>query len=182
MMTEETGTPLPHKGHLAAAAVTIAAAVIPLALAVAILWLASTAVITLAAGLLLAVLLDAGARGLRHVVDWPRHACLVIVFLFAVALVAAAGWWGGTIVADQAQNFVSAMQQLLRQAKDFVQNGGLGLFGKGTDLSRLLPDGSTVFGGATTALSIGVRVVVLVLAIVFLGAFMAWEPEVYKAV
>ncbi len=181
-MIDETNGPQPQTRHLAGMAVAIAAALIPLALAVAILWLASTAIITIAASVLIAVLLDAGARGLGHVAGWHRHARLMIVFVVAAGFVGAAGWFGGTIVADQAQNFVSAMRQLLKQANEFVQNGGLGFFPKGTDLSHFLPDGSVVFGGATTALSMGFQVVVLIIAIVFLGAFLAWEPEVYKAV
>ena len=93
-----------------------------------------------------------------------------------------ASWWGGTILIDQVNNFLSAMKTLVREANAFLRSGPFGLPPSGASITDFLPSSGTVFGGARTLASITFSAVTLSVAIVFLAAFFAWEPEVYKAV
>jgi predicted PurR-regulated permease PerM len=154
--------------------------IIGFAVLLAIIWLASTAIITLGVGILLAVLFDAGARGLGMIVSWDRRLRLVLVFLLATLIILAAVWWGGSILVMQATKFFSAMRDMLEQANTFLSEGGSGLAQKGSGLSQYLPNIGTVFGGATTLVSGTFEFVSLTAAILFLGAFFSWEPETYK--
>ena len=126
-------------------------------------------------------MLDAAARGLGHLVRWRRRVRLMIVFVVAALLVVAALTFSGAILVAQAHNFASAMRELAQEANRFIENDNLGLFPAGTNLSGLLPDGGALFGGATTIATGTFTMVVLVVAVLFLGAFFAGEPLMYKA-
>ncbi len=181
-MTDQPSRRWPITAEIAGTTVLVATVVTVLAMIVAVIWLASTAIITILAGVLLAVLFDAGARGLAYVVPWGRRVRLTVVFAVATILIVLALFFGGAILVGQANNFVSAMKKLFSEANQFLQNGGLGLFPPGTDLRSLLPGGAVLFGGATDIATTAMGIVVLLAAILFLGAFFAWEPGVYKAV
>ena len=167
--------------QIAATTALIAVIVIAFALVVAVIWLAATAIITILAGVLLAVLLDGAARGLGYVVPWRRRIRLVVVLVLAIVVIGGALFFGGAVLASQVHNFIASMKDLLAEADRFIENGGTGIFPAGTNLSSLLPDGSVLLGGATTIATSVLGVVVLVATILFLGAFFAWEPAVYKA-
>lgn len=181
-MTNESAERRDNLRSVAAVSAGVAAVAISFALIVAIFWIASEAFIIIFAGILLAVLLDAGARGLGRIVRWPRRARVAIVFVVATLLILASLSLGGAILVSQANNFLSAMKGLFAQLNDFVHSGGLGLFPKGSDLSMLLPRVSVLFGGATTIAATAMDMLVMGVAIPFLGGFFAWEPEAYKAI
>jgi predicted PurR-regulated permease PerM len=134
-----------------------------------------------AVGILFAVFLDGGARGLSRIVRWSRHTRLVILFVLIAGLTMLAIWWGGTILIEQANNFVSAMKILAKEADAFLQSGPFGLPPISVRLADFLPSSSVVFGGARTVASITFTVITLPIAILFLAAFLVWEPGVYKA-
>lgn len=146
-----------------------------------ILSLASQGIIAICIGVLLAVLLDGGARGLGHVVSWSRKWRLVTLFFLVTLLAAVAVWWGGTTFVEQASNFSSAMKNLITRADTFLENGAFGIFPSSLNLSDITPSGSLLFGGATAATTQVFSAFSMGFAIVFLGAFFAWEPGLYKA-
>lgn len=168
--------------RIAAVSAGIAAVVIAFALIVAVFWIAAEAFIILFAGMLLAVLMDAAARGLGRLVGWRRRIRLILVFVVFALLLAGAFSLGGAILAGQANNFIGAMRGLLADLDRFLENGALGLLPPGSDLTQFLPSAGVLFGGATTAASIAMDVVALGAAIPFLGAFFALDPPAYKAI
>jgi predicted PurR-regulated permease PerM len=105
-----------------------------------------------------------------------------LILLFAGLLLGGALWWGGSIVSQQAADFMNAMRDLLGQAAAFVKKGGLGPLFRNMDVASLLPSGSMIYGGASAAISISFETVSLAAAVLFLGAYFAWEPKVYKGV
>lgn len=162
--------------------VLVTAVVAVFGAAFAVVWIASTGLITIAAGILLGVFLDTAARGLGYVVRWRRHLRLVVVFLLLAAVIVFALYWGGSVLAQEATHFMSAMTNLIRKASDLLHSGKLGPVFQRVDLANLLPSGTMIYGGAESATAAFVRVVSITAAILFLGAFFAWEPGVYKAI
>ena len=162
--------------------VLVTAIVSAFGIAFAIVWVASTGLITIAAGILLGVLLDAAARGLGLVVNWRRHLRLVVVFLLLTILIVFALYWSSSVLAQEATHFMSAMKDLINQAMNFLRSGKLGPTFRHINLTELLPSGAMIYGSAETATVAFVRVVSISAAILFLGAFFAWEPSVYKAI
>lgn len=181
-MANERPAPRWSLRDVAVTAAVVTTVAIAFGIMVAIVWIAAEGFIIIFAGILLAVLLDAGARGLGRVFPWRRRVRLMIVFFVAAVFIAAVLMFGGAILAAQAHNFVSAMKGLLSDANRFIQDNGLGLFPPDMHLSGLLPNGGVLFGGATTVATSALDMIMLVTAILFLGAFLAWEPRVYKAV
>ncbi|MGH6795783.1 MAG: AI-2E family transporter [Methylocella sp.] len=157
---------------------------IALAFAVGLLivWQVPNAILIVLAGMLAAVIFDAGARGIGFLVSWPRHLRLAIVFILTALAIPAALSWGGTTIAGQAGDFIAKMKELAPKLNDWFSNGSLGLLpGGSVKLSQLLPSGSTLFGGATKAATAIFEALVTAVAIIFIGAFFAWEPSAYKA-
>src|SRR5690242_11117185 len=123
-MADQPARNTPLSYQIARRTALILAVVLAFAAAVAIVWLASTAVFAILVGILFAVLFDAGARGLGHLVGWDRRYRLALVLFLAAFVIGAAIWWGGTTVIQQASQFAGAMQDLLRQlAKLLAENG-----------------------------------------------------------
>lgn len=168
-------------GQIASMTALITAVVAAFVILFSILWYAAEGIIIIGVGILLAVLLDAGARGLGHFVPWHRQVRLIIVLVLAALLIFGAIWWGGTILVDQAHLFIAAMKGLVSQAEQMMQQNKV-LFPRGTNPIALLPSVDEMFGGATTVAYQTIGVVSMIAAIIFLGAFFTWEPQIYKAI
>jgi predicted PurR-regulated permease PerM len=179
-MADESGNK-PFPDQVARRTALILAVVLAFASATAILWLASTAVLTILVGILFAVLLDAGACGLGHLTGWDRRYRLALVLFLAVLVIGAAIWWGGTTVIQQASQFAGAMQDLFRALGKLLAENGLRAGQEPLDISSLLPSPAVIFGGATRVASSVFEAVTIAAAVLFLGAFFAWDPQVYKA-
>ncbi|WP_181407999.1 AI-2E family transporter [Pararhizobium mangrovi] len=144
------------------------------------LWYASTAFLTLGVGIVLAVVLDAGTRGLSHLVSWSRASRLALVIFLATAVVAGAITWGGSTLVGQFNEFASSVRQLAQQGMTTLQHSRF--FGSGDTMKSLLPGIQTVLGGATTVLPAALNWFSILFAIVFIGPFLAWEPSAYKTI
>jgi predicted PurR-regulated permease PerM len=167
---------------LAQRVAVIAGVVSLFVIGLAVLWLASTGLMAIAVGILLAVLFDAGARGLGMLVPLGRKACLASVLVFVALLFGAGLWWGGSILSQQAVDFMKAMKGLLDRGAAFVQGGGLGPLFRNVNIASFLPSGSMIYGGASEVVTVSFETISLAAAVLFLGAFFAWEPRVYKGV
>lgn len=181
-MANELPTPRWSLRDVAVTAAVVTTVAIAFGLMVAVVWVAAEGFIIIFAGILLAVLLDAGARGLGRIVPWRRRVRLMVVFVVTALFIATVLMFGGAILVAQANHFVSAMKGLLSDTNRFIQDNGLGLFPPDMQLSALLPKGGVLFGSATTIATSTLDIIMLVTAILFLGAFFAWEPRTYKAV
>ncbi len=172
----------PSVGRIARVTALITAVVGAFALIFAVVWVASPGLITVGVGILLAVLLDAGARGLGRLASWSRHVRLGIVFVIAAAVLVGALWYGGTILVSQLNSFLAAMDDLFRQAMDLLQQAGLTHESGDPNAAAILPSTSTLFGSVTMIVRSAVGFVSMCAAIMFLGAFFSWEPQIYKAI
>ena len=161
--------------------VLITSIVVTFVVALFVLWEASSALLVLLVGIVTSVLFDAGAHGLALLVSWRRHIRLIIVFLLVALLIMLLFWWGGTRIGDEVGQFITSMEALPKKLKDFFASDLGFLPGGPEQILKLLPNGSTLFGDATTIVSALADSVLKATAIIFLGAFFSWEPEIYKA-
>jgi predicted PurR-regulated permease PerM len=147
-----------------------------------ILWYAANEILIVLIGILAAVVIDAGVRGLKHLCPpLPRIVSLMITVLLIGALGIGFLFWGGTTLLQQAGQFLHAMQDLFKRFNDFLNAGGNGLVPAGAvNIQDLLPSASFVFGSAKQVLSGALGAVTSLVAILFLGAFLAADPLAYK--
>lgn len=165
---------------LARKTVIVASIVSAFIVGAVVLWFASTAIAAFGVGIVLAVVLDAGARGLQRVLPWQRHVCLLTVILLGALILAGLAWWGGTTLIGQFNDFLFALKTLLNQAQSMMQNSRL--FPDHEGLRAVLPDPKVLLGGATTIVPQAFSGASMLVAILFIAPFLAWEPEVYKAI
>jgi predicted PurR-regulated permease PerM len=158
----------------------VASIVAAFVIGISLLWLASTAIIAFGVGIVLAVVIDAGARGLRQIVPWPRPLRLLIVVLVGVLLVAAGLWWSGTTLVNQLNGFVAALKSLFGQAQELAK--GSDIFPGNRGLFSMLPNPATILGGATSVLPQAFSGFSIGIAILFIAPFLALEPEIYKSI
>jgi predicted PurR-regulated permease PerM len=167
---------------IASVTAIVASVVLAFALLGAIVWIASRALIIIFGGMLLAVLLDAGARGLGHILGWGRRLRLFIILLVALALVAGALALGGSVLASQASNFIAATRDLFDRFNEFVRSGGFDFIPESIEASTILPNGTVLLGEAKLLAMNASEFVIMTVAIVFLAGFFAWDPAAYKAI
>ena len=160
--------------------VLITTILITFVVALFVLWEASSAILVLLVGIFISVLFDAGARGLALLVSWRRHIQLIIVFLLVAQLIVLLFWWGGTRIGDEVGQFITSMEELPKKLMDFIASNLSFMPGGPERILQFLPNGSTLFGDATTMVSAIADSVLKAIAIIFLGAFFSWEPEIYK--
>ncbi|MDQ2080716.1 AI-2E family transporter [Xanthobacteraceae bacterium Astr-EGSB] len=160
----------------------IAAIVLAFVTALAVLWFASGAIVVVLVGIVIAVMFDAGARGLGRLVGWRRSIRLILVYVTATLVVTVAAVWGGATLATQAGQLTSAVRNALARIGRELADGGIGILPEGSiEISQFLPSAATVFGGATAAFTSVFGGLVTIGVVIFLGAFLTWSPAAYKA-
>lgn len=144
------------------------------------LWKAADAVFAVAFGVLIAVVFDAGARGLGYLVPWNRRLRVLIVILLSFALLLGAIYWGGTRVVSEARSLVGQMQGLFRHGLTQLHRESQAWLPSGDNSLQQIPGLDMIVGHATTLLRRLFELVIFFAVALFIGAFCAWEPEVYK--
>ncbi len=144
------------------------------------LWKAADATFALAFGILVAVVFDAGARGLGYFVRWSRRARVLIVIVLTCTAGLGAIWWGGIRVVTEAKSFAGQMQELSRHAQLMLHSQAHAWLAPGQAPQKLLPDMSIVVEHATVVLRRLFELLIAFVVAIFVGAFGAWEPEAYK--
>lgn len=133
------------------------------------------------AGLLLAVALDALASWLSQRSGLPRGASLIIIGILAPVLALGAAWLAGPRFADQIsrlqEHIPTAVEQLRTslQQVDWLRSLTEGSPG----LENVLSPGAGLVGRITGIFSSAVGVAVGSLVILFIGIFVAIEPDLY---
>lgn len=145
------------------------------------LWKAADAVFALGFGILIAVIFDAGARGLGYLVPWNRRLRLLVVIVLAFAAVLGLIWWGGTVVVTEARSLAAQMHELFRHAEQLLRTESNAWFPGGANAMRPSPEVGVVVGDAATVVRKLFELVTYFVVAMFVGAFCAWEPQVYKA-
>ncbi|HEY6983874.1 AI-2E family transporter [Reyranella sp.] len=152
-------------------------------------WKAADALLLIFTGLLLAALLDAGARGLGRLLPVGRAWNVAIVSV-AIAL-AAAGLlvWGGLSVAGKIHAFLDTLggevQALEGNIESFVTALSVGhrdAQAAGHVARFLLPDPERLFGEARGALVLALGGIGEAVVVALIGVFVAANPPAYRAV
>ncbi|MYZ46504.1 AI-2E family transporter [Propylenella binzhouense] len=168
--------------RLARSAVLISSIVLALATGLFIAWHAATALLLVGAGLIFAIALDAGARGLGRVIGGGRRLRLILTALVLVLLLGGAAAWSGASILQQAKSLLATLDQQVGRITQYLDAAGLlPSGGGGKALQGMLPSAGALFGGATNAIFATFGAVGNLVFVLFLAIFFAWEPEVYRA-
>ncbi|ESR24586.1 AI-2E family transporter [Lutibaculum baratangense] len=146
-----------------------------------LVWQASVAILVIFGGILLATCFDALARLLGHVLPVHRKWRVISVVILLVTVVAAALAYGAQAIIAQINELASVLEDQLRQLQEQLVD--LGLLSEGenaTGIEGLLPDTSSIFGGATQAVLTFFGGAGNFILLLFLGLFFALDPYVYK--
>lgn len=171
------------RSELARSAVLVASIALGLAAGLFVLWTASTALLLVAAGLLLAVVFDAVAGGLGYLVAWHRRWRLFLVVVLFFALVGGAVALGGARLIQQFGELSSLLEQQIQDWSRTLNDLGLTVSSEDdrVGLGNLMPAGQSVFGGATQALALIFGGISNAILVMFLAVFFAWEPKLYRS-
>jgi predicted PurR-regulated permease PerM len=133
------------------------------------------------AGLLLAVALDALASSVSKRSGLPRRASLTMILILAPLLLAASVWLAGPRIADQAERLQQHIPTALDQLKSSLQQIGWlrSLVENSPGLESLLSPGAGLVGRITGIFSSAIGVVFGCVVILFIGIFVAVEPDIY---
>ncbi|NYT23597.1 AI-2E family transporter [Alcaligenaceae bacterium] len=146
--------------------------------------LASTLLLVFA-GVLLAVVLDVAALGLKRILPIHRLARLAIVTTIACLLLIAAIVWGGMRLLNEAKNLIDIASQQASMIAERLEALGFAVPGKdggsnAASLQSYLPDPEQLFGHAQSTFSAATGVVVNTVIILFLAIFFAANPAGYR--
>jgi predicted PurR-regulated permease PerM len=175
---DQTGGPAEER--LARRTVLVATIALALVLAAVVAWAGATALLIVFAGMVLAVIFDTAASGLGRLLPLRRRFRLAIVVVVLAALLVVAVGLGGAAFARQLSQMVVVLDEQIGNALDALDKAGLPVGADGIRLTGLLPDATTLFGGATNAIFRLFGAAGNLVFIIFLGAFFAAEPRTYK--
>jgi len=151
------------------------------AVAVALLWLASKVLLLLFASVLVGVLLfDASARVTR----WsriPRPAALALVVVVALGVVGVGAWLLAPSVAEQARELFKALPDALQRVQGVLQRRGLldSVAGALPTPESMASDAASLIGRAGIFFSGMLGALANVVIISVLGIYLALRPEAY---
>ncbi len=136
------------------------------------------------AGILLAVLLDAGTLGLRRLIPVGRLTRLAIVTSVLLVALAAATLWGGMRLVSEARNLFDIATRQAGVLLERLEGLGISLRsgedGEARSLTDYLPDAAQLFGHAQSTLSAVSGLLTTSIIILFLGIFFAADPISYR--
>lgn len=165
---------------------------------IAVLWIASDALLLMLAGVVFAAFLDAITGLLGKAVSWPRGVRLSIVCTLLAIILVLAIFWGGTVIAMQGSELAATIKDQVNQIFAWLTEHGIELpsdsvgaltgnqgtraqgGGATPTLRSVLPDVSGLFGQAWTAIAMVLGVLGDALVIMFLGLFLAAQPKTYR--
>ncbi|MFD2239194.1 AI-2E family transporter [Aureimonas populi] len=173
------------QADLAYKTVTVAGIVLAMAVGVLVLYFAASAFFILFASFVVAAVFDGAARGLA-MLGVPRKLGLVIVFLVTLAAVAALAFFGGATLVTQAGQLFEALREQSQELMSWLA----GVLPAGveaeveamepSDLQTMMPDAGGVVSSASTAVFSVLGGITNFFIILFLAAFVVWQPGVYR--
>ncbi len=175
-------TPSSSEAVFARRTVIATGIVLAMLIALAVFYFAATAFFMLFAAMVLAAIFDGAARAVM-LLGLRRSLALALVFLATLAGLAGLVWWGGATLADQARDLLNAVSGQATGVLEWAEAQGLPVTAEEIDpgqLRDMLPDAGGVVSGATTALFSVAGGIGNFFIILFLAAFLAWSPEIYR--
>jgi predicted PurR-regulated permease PerM len=148
-------------------------------------WQTAGTLLLIFAGLLFGAFLDAAARGLAYALPLGRGWRLALVCALLAAAAALLLAWGGYNLVAQVDGLVALITEQLRALRGELRAIGIapppGSEGQQRTLAQLLlPDPSTLFGTAYSALSLASGLLGNAVVVVFVGLFAAADPATYR--
>jgi len=156
--------------------------VVAAALALALIWAASTVFLLIFAGVLVAVLLTGLTDWLVRHASLPHGVALASVVLALLALLIGGIWFLSPSVSDQvdqlAESLPKALDRLREQAEHYrwVQT----VLERTPSAEELLPPRRDVLTSATGVFSTTLGAIANVVIVLFIGLFLAAEPTLYQ--
>ncbi len=139
--------------------------------------------LTAFAGVLLAVLLDAGVRAAEQRLSMRRSWALTIEVLLILGILAVAAWSGGPQLVNQALDLIERLPEALEQIRSYLSS-----FDWGRRLLQAIPEQLMMFGAdggllgqITGAASWAVGFATTTIVIVVVGLLTAYRPGFYRA-
>jgi predicted PurR-regulated permease PerM len=172
------------RGSLARRVLMVSAIALGLAAGLFVVWAASAAIFLIFAGLLLAVVFDAGAEGLGRLVGWPRRLRLLITMLAFFGVILALLVAGGATLVQQFGQLAALLEQLIMRLIDVLDDLGIVLErndDEGMTVEEFVTALRGAFGGAAQVATAVFGSIIGLVLVFFLAAFFAWEPGLYKS-
>lgn len=132
---------------------------------------------------LIALPLRAGARWLNRKTRWPVGVSLALVAFFVVGILAAAGWLVSASIGDQIDQLQEKAPEVIQNAENRLRQTSLGrrLLRQDVNPEKLLESGSSGWlGRLSGAVSATLGTLANFYVVLFLGAFLAAQPDVYR--
>lgn len=167
-----------HRRHpwamFAAAVATVVAGLL--------MWLAANTVFVIFAGALWAVFLCGLTDLLVGYLGWRRQWALAAVCLLLVLALSAVGWFTASTLAEQARQFSQELPDAVKSLRQRLQEHpwGAWLADELKQVRSSAEDSEKTFSRAAGAASAVVEALTGGVVIIFLGLFLAINPELYK--
>lgn len=144
------------------------------------LWKAAAAFLLIFGGILLAAAFDSLARLFGRLLPVGRRWRIGLAVLLVALVLGVATFFGARALVSQFAELTSVIEQQMGRLQERLADIGLVSGDSEDGLTGLLPDGTSIFGGATQAVLALFGGVGNFVLLVFLGIFFALEPHLYK--
>ncbi len=147
----------------------------------ALLWVLSSAFVTIILAVLLAVLLRGLARELHYYTRLNMTASVLVIFLILVLAVCGLGYWAGPRFASEGQQLWAQVSGGLGNLSDMFgfHNGVEGSGGGGGAAQVIGGRSALITGVLKTVASSAVGLLAAILVIIATGVYLALSPETY---
>lgn len=152
------------------------------ALAGVLLWLAADTLLLIFAGILFAVFLSGVTELVASSTRLPRGWALAVVVFVLIVLLALAGWLMAARLAEQAEQFGQELPRAVKHLRQRLDEypWGKWLATELKDIRLSTEERESALSQAATAASAALQGVTGFVVILFIGLFVAADPETYK--
>ncbi|SCZ21559.1 AI-2E family transporter [Afifella marina] len=147
-----------------------------------VLWKATSALLLVFAGLVLAAALSFASDGLHRLTRLPTRLAKIFIYLAAFGAIFAVIGWGGATLAAQASDLLARTDTLMRNWGDQLSQLGFSFIKPNGDvqLSQMMPNLKAMMGDVGRVVSLMFGSLANAVIVVFLGIFVSWSPRTYR--
>ena len=149
-----------------------------LAIATAMVVLLIQPLLLIFAGLVVASMLDGGARLIRRAVPIPRALALTIVVIGVVAFIGGVFYLTGVEIAAQAEQLRATLEVQAMRLSGWLSD--LGLMPAASDMSGLAQQALGSVGRVTSLIGGAIGAIASFVLVLVIGLFVAMEPRLYE--